>query len=137
MTNPGLFALESPRPHHVPPPPIHASKEPIPDWMLRRLQAAGHIDATTGATRRTRACYCQNCHRGVMRGLTSPPTSWPADVDPIPLTPLGEVMALMAGTRTYELRWIGDHQRRSVPGLPSWGTCDGHAATLRCLLRRT
>lgn len=80
----------------------------LPDWLVRRLEAAGVIDSATGATRSARTAKCPVCQARVMRGLDADFGSMSADCDPEPLAPLGEALALMAGRRTYVLRWRGN-----------------------------
>ena len=80
----------------------------LPDYVKRRLIAAGLMDEATGATRRARARTCEVCRRPVMRGITADWGGSTADCDPTPLTAIGEATALINGHRTYELRYLGD-----------------------------
>lgn len=81
---------------------------PMPDWLKRRLENAGLMDPATGATRRARAARCAACRRPVMRGIDLDYSGLAVDCDPTPLSPEGELSALLAGRRTYTLRWLGE-----------------------------
>jgi hypothetical protein len=62
------------------------------------------------AHRTARPVNCEECGRYVLRGLTRDKGGISVDCDPEPLSPLGEVMALLAGNRTYESQWFaGQH----------------------------
>lgn len=74
-----------------------------PDWLVRRLVGQGLMDGETGATRRARAVACERCGRAVFRGLDAEWGSRSRDADPVPLSGLGEVQAIMAGRKTLEL----------------------------------
>lgn len=78
----------------------------MPDWLRRHLEASGHL-SPDGVTRAARTTHCRRCGAVVMRGLDGDKAAFPATVDPEPLTALGEVLALLAGRGTYELRWVG------------------------------
>jgi hypothetical protein len=80
----------------------------LPEWLARRLDAAGLMDISTGATRSARVAICVACQARVLRGLCADWGGWSVDADPEPLSALGEALALMAGRPTYELRWLGD-----------------------------
>jgi hypothetical protein len=74
----------------------------------RRLIKAGLMDADTGATRSAKAVRCRTCRRSVLRGISADWGGLSVDVDPAPLSRLGEVLALLADRATFELRWLGD-----------------------------
>ena len=78
-----------------------------PEYLVKRMVAAGAMDPATGATRRARAVTCSGCRRPVMRGLDRDFGGLSADADPAPLSALGEALALLAHRPTYELRWLG------------------------------
>lgn len=107
MTNqPTLFADPAGKPRTIPTTP---RQQPMPPWLLRQLEAAGHIDPTTGATRTARMSWCPSCRRGVMRGIDADSCGRAADCDPTPLTAHQEALALLAGRATFSLHWIGKY----------------------------
>lgn len=66
------------------------------------------VPGNAGRTARPR--NCESCGRYVLRGLDREYGGLNTDCDPEPLTPLGEVMALLAGMRTFESKWFaGQH----------------------------
>ena len=79
----------------------------MPSWLVERLDRAGWIDAATGAGRQARAARCPACRAQVMRGLTAVPMAVSVDCDPQPLTTTAEVLCLLVGRPTYELRFLG------------------------------
>ena len=91
----------------------------LPDYVLRRLESMGLRDPQTGATRSARAHYCVVCHAVVMRGIDAPFGGMSRDLDPEPLSRLGEALALMGGRRTYTLSWRGD--RYEIDTRDMWG----------------
>ena len=80
----------------------------LPEYVVRRLERMGLRDPDTGATRRAVDRYCLVCRAHVMRGIDRPFGGMSRDLDPEPLSRLGEALALMSGRRTFTLRWIGD-----------------------------
>lgn len=78
----------------------------IPTHIRRHLEATGVL-ARDGISRRAKTTFCADCHRPVVRGLDADVAALVAVVDPAPLTPVGEVLALAAGRRTYDLTWRG------------------------------
>lgn len=79
------------------------------DAIAQRLIRAGLMDDSTGATRAAKAVSCPRCRSPVMRGLCADWGGYSIDADPGPLSPMGEVLALLSGRGTFELRWLGDH----------------------------
>jgi hypothetical protein len=71
-----------------------------------RLEA---IRANTigGVARAARSTSCGRCRSPVMVGLDDDMCALSAVVDVYPLSPAGEVVALMSGRRTYSLTWAG------------------------------
>jgi hypothetical protein len=57
--------------------------------------------------RTARPHNCASCGQYVLRGLDREYGGRDTECDPEPLSPLGEVMALMAGLTTYESNWSG------------------------------
>lgn len=97
----------------------------LPDWLRRHLEQTQDI-GPDAITRRVRGRACRTCGRFVLTGLDSdPPMAGPARVDPTPLSPLGEALALIAGLPTYELLWTGfrlelEHRSaQSIAGHPA------------------
>lgn len=80
--------------------------EPLASWAKARLVAGGVMDRQTGATRTARARYCERCRAHIFRGLDADWGSLSRDIDPHPLTRLGEVAVLLAGRRTFTLRFL-------------------------------
>lgn len=70
------------------------------------LQASGYMDEN-GVTRRVRAVTCRRCHAPILTGLSADVAAHTAEVDPAPISPLGEALAVLAGRRTYTLRHLG------------------------------
>lgn len=90
----------------------------LPEWLARRLDAAGLMDASTGATRSARVVICPRCQARIWRGMCAEFGGWSVDADPEPLSALGEALALLAGIPTYELRWLGN--RYELDGRDAW-----------------
>ena len=62
------------------------------------------------AHRTARPRNCEHCGQYVIRGLDREYGGLNTDCDPEPLSPLGEVMALLSGHITYESVWFaGQH----------------------------
>lgn len=80
----------------------------LPEWLARRLDAAGLMDISTGAMRSARVAICPTCQARVFRGINADWGGWSVDADLEPLSALGEALALMAGRTTLELRWLGN-----------------------------
>jgi hypothetical protein len=100
--------------------PSRPNQEPMPEWLVRRFTESGHIDADSGATRRARMSRCRRCHRPVVLGFDSDPSRPHAgymsrQVDPQPLSPTGEALALLSGRITFNLGWHADHWEINGP----------------------
>lgn len=61
------------------------------------------VRASRGGGRNTKTGRCTQCRQPVLRGLDEDMCALLVEVDPTPLTPLGEAMALLAGRKTYDL----------------------------------
>lgn len=81
--------------------PIRTAGQPEP-WIIDRLIRTGAI-TETGLSRRARPRPCPTCKTWTITGLDADVMAFEATCDPAPLTPLGEVAALMAGRRTLGL----------------------------------
>lgn len=78
----------------------------VPKWLKDRI----------GVPTRGRGCKatkCLVCQQSILAGLDEDQMAMPALVDPIPLSPLGEALALMDGRHTYKLA-------RHKQGLALW-----------------
>lgn len=80
----------------------------LPPWLQRHLQNTGAWN-TDGISRTARAHPCKHCHRLTLTGLDADRAAAPAHIDPTPLTPLGETLALAGNLHTYTLHWTGEH----------------------------
>lgn len=89
----------------------------IPTWLADHLATTLGVDPR-GVGRRARTATCPTCQRPVLRGLDHDRTAGVATVDPSPLNPLGEALALLDGRSTYDLAWRGryelDHRNQWV-----------------------
>jgi hypothetical protein len=76
------------------------------------------VDGRLG--RRARVQVCAVCHRVVIYGLDADRCALTATVDAHPITAAGEVEAIRAGRRTYELARMELHPRDrwNIPGRP-------------------
>lgn len=100
----------------------------IPTWLRRHLAETGTM--IEGVTRRARIHTCRKCGAAVLRGFTEEPCSIATTCDPLPLSNLGEAMALLQGRMTFDLaRRAGrleldlreqDHIQGSPPESPGW-----------------
>lgn len=75
----------------------------IPDWLARHLEDTGKLGRDR-ISRAARAHRCKHCGRFILTGLDNNMCAGVADVDPVPLAPLGEALAIIAGRSTYALR---------------------------------
>jgi hypothetical protein len=65
-------------------------------------------------TRATRLILCPRCGAPILAGLDADWCALTAHVDPTPITPAGEAVALLAGRRTYDLIGRGDERTLSL-----------------------
>lgn len=79
------------------------SKPPMPTWLKNQLIDKGVWNAD-GINRKARLQH-HSCGLLVLTGLDADTCAWPATCDPTWLTPLGEALALINGTPTYDY-WI-------------------------------
>jgi hypothetical protein len=81
----------------------------IPTWLASRLGAPTRRGVT--------AERCQDCKATVLTGWDDDIAATRVSVDPTPLTPMGEAIALLGGRNSYSLRsrksglalWRRDH----------------------------
>lgn len=81
----------------------------IPPWLQAILEAKGAWNGD-GIGRAARAGYCRDCGQVVLRGLDADRVALTVTVDPQPLNPLGEFLALATGRLTFSLRWRGRYE---------------------------
>lgn len=74
----------------------------MPDWLVRHLQNIGAM-GNDRVGRRAHATRCRYCPCSILVGLDGDRCAWVARVDPLPLSPIGEVLAILGGRRTYAL----------------------------------
>lgn len=77
-------------------------------------QRAMHRQAPDGVRRAARASTCPGCGRTTMRGLDADVAAFPVRVDAYPLSPAGELSALLGGRATYALRWVPGRGRYEI-----------------------
>lgn len=75
----------------------------LPELLVRRL-AETTGQGIKGRVQREAVTARHRCGGLVVVGLDDEAMAWPAYVDPIPLTQVGEALALLAGRNTYRLR---------------------------------
>lgn len=71
------------------------------------LEARGQWNAD-GISRKAAARLCPLCRRPMMVGLDADTAAFTAKCSPEPLNATGELLALMAGLRTYSISWLGN-----------------------------
>ena len=95
----------------------------LPAWLKERIGTPGR--------RNTSSRRCRTCKAVTLTGLDEDRCAFQAVVDPTPLTPMGEALALLGGRRTYELR-------TSTTGLALWlrskRHISAHKASDKCLV---
>lgn len=72
------------------------------DIIEARLIRAGHL-SPEGIGRRAQPRRCRDCHARILTGLDDDIAALRADVEPTPVTALGEMIAHLEGRRTYAL----------------------------------
>jgi len=83
----------------------------MPAHLLRMLQAKGVI-TDRGTSRISRMRRCAHCRTVILAGLDGNVLALDADVDLVPITRRGELLALVSGRVTYELSRDGRLYRR-------------------------
>lgn len=85
-----------------------SSSRPASLWLRDHLVASGHL-TETGLARRAwlRPCHGRGCRSLVLAGLDADFAACEAYVDPVPLSTLGEALAVIEGRRTYSLAKAG------------------------------
>lgn len=81
-------------------------------WLRDHLIRTGHM-TETGISRRARIRRCRRCAFVILTGLDNDTCAIEANVDPTPLGPLGEALALVDSRGTWSLhregsRWVLD-----------------------------
>lgn len=79
----------------------------IAPWLRQHLQDTGRWNGDHIG--RTAKLLTHECGAPVLSGLDSDLCAWPATVDPTPLTPTGEMLALLGGRTTYDY-WTASRQ---------------------------
>lgn len=77
----------------------------LPAWLLKQLEDQGYI--VGGATRAARLRRCPTCTTTVLAALDADTCARRVTADPLPLSPLGEALALIGGRATYALWYWG------------------------------
>lgn len=70
------------------------------EWIIRYLISVGRMDPDR-IGRRLTPRYCRTCGRFLLVGLDADRAALPIGLDPRPLTPTGEAVALICGAETY------------------------------------
>jgi hypothetical protein len=109
-------------------PAKRVSRGTLTEPARRALVARGLMDDETGATRNARNSRCQVCKRQTVIGIDRDFGGMAVECDASPLSPNGELSAIILGRRTYDLhphggRWLIDrrehwHMRDTPPGSP-------------------
>lgn len=81
-------------------------REGLAPWLKQHLIAQGILDEN-GIGRRAVVRTCPTCKATTITGLDDDTAALTARVDPHPLTPLGEALALIDGRPTYRLHRDG------------------------------
>jgi hypothetical protein len=104
-----------------------------PLWLIRHLQNIGAM-GNDRVGRRARPSRCRHCGWPILVGLDADRCAWVAEVDPLPLAPLGEALALLSGRTTYAL-FVGAgvcelqvRDRWQIEGSPAGTRNDVYAA---------
>jgi len=84
----------------------HTSREGLAPWLRQHLYSLGIIDER-GIGRRAHPRTCRTCKATILTGLDDDRCALTVEVDPIPLTPVGEAIAQVEGRRTYWLHRDG------------------------------
>lgn len=82
--------------------PTPVSSPPRQTWLAAHLIRTGHL-TESGLSRRARLRRCPDCAAITLAGLDADQGGFEAAADPIPLTGLGEMLALLDRLATYEL----------------------------------
>jgi hypothetical protein len=77
-------------------------KSPLTEAAKRAI----HRQAPDGVRRQAKAAECRRCGVAIMRGLDGDALARAVAVDVAPLSPAGELAALVAGRLTYALAWV-------------------------------
>ncbi len=94
----------------------------LPDWLQQRL---GKPSRRRGA----KGTKCIKCFQSILVGMSEDVAAFMALVDPVALAPLGEMLALIDGRKTYQLGkydeglalWQRDRwQIAGHPASPDW-----------------
>lgn len=75
----------------------------MPNWLVTHLQNIGAM-GNDRIGRRVHTRRCRHCRYTILVGLDNDMCALPAYVDPLPLAPIGEAVALLDGRSTYALR---------------------------------
>jgi hypothetical protein len=83
-------------------------------WLRDHLIRTGRM-TERGITRRARIRTCRRCNADVLAGLDNFTGALEVAADPVPLSPLGEAVALAKGHRTFALHqeagsWVLDRR---------------------------
>lgn len=78
------------------------SGKALPGWLVRHLETIGAI-GNDRVFRTARPAQCRHCSWSILVGLDNDRCALPAHVDPWPLAPIGEALALLSGRTTYAL----------------------------------
>lgn len=89
---------------------LKAGQQPPSDAAKRAMSK----QAPDGVRRAARAAACRRCGVSVMRGLDADMAAAAVAVDVQPLSPAGELAALLAGRRTYALTWVAGRARYEI-----------------------
>jgi hypothetical protein len=100
----------------------------IPDWLAKHLEDTGKLGPDR-IGRAARAHHCKTCGQLILTGLDNDMCAGVADADPVPLAPLGEALAIIAGRNTYALRKTVD--RLELQLRDSWQIAGDPAGTTR------
>lgn len=74
----------------------------LPAHVLEHIAATTGIDHTV-VSRKARRDHCRRCGGQILRGLDADLIASDTRIDPVPLTPLGEMVARRAGLGTWTL----------------------------------
>lgn len=83
-------------------------------WLRDHLIRSGHM-TETGTTRKARIRRCPTCPAEILVGLDDDTCALEVHADPVPLSELGEAVALLQNRRTLHLRrdgggWVLDRR---------------------------